>query len=75
MAGVGPVVAGALAGLDELVPWLKQWHNHLDPAMCLRMGAYLDIYVADECARIGIARTELAEWRPPATGRGRKKNT
>ena len=60
----------ALAGLDELVPWLKQWHNELDPAMGLRMGDYFDSYVADECARFGIARTELAEWRPPATGRG-----
>ena len=58
----------ALAGLDELVPWLKQWHNELDPAMGLRMGDYFDSYVADECARFGIARTELAEWRPPATG-------
>ena len=29
-----------LAGLDELVPWLRQWHNDYDSALGHRLGDY-----------------------------------
>ena len=29
-----------LAGLLELVPWLRQWHNDIDPETGLRMGDF-----------------------------------
>ena len=34
-----------LAGLDQLVPWLIQWHNELDPEYDLRMGDYYRDFV------------------------------
>jgi hypothetical protein len=38
-----------LAGLDELVPWLQQWHNDPDPAFDgERMGDYYAGFVADQ---------------------------
>ena len=29
-----------LVGLDELLPWLKAWHNQLDPEFGLKVGFY-----------------------------------
>lgn len=65
----------ALAGLDELVPWLQQWHNDLDPASGQRLGDFFDGFVAAQCATLGVPREALVEWRPPAAARGRKKKT
>ncbi len=63
-----------LAGLDELVPWLKQWHDEPDPARGgQRMGAYFERFVEEESRRLGKTVADLREWRPEAKGRGRKK--
>jgi len=62
-----------LAGLGELVPWLKQWHNDLDPATGQRLGDFYDDYLTSKCAQLQIDRTTLADWRPPTTTRRRKK--
>ena len=40
-----------LAGLDQLVSWLKQWHNEVDPEYDLRMGDYYADFVRDEAQR------------------------
>ncbi len=63
-----------LAGLQELVPWLKQWHNDYDPEHALRMGDYFDAFVTDEARTLGLTLADLRAWRPPATAarRGRK---
>jgi Domain of unknown function (DUF7008) len=37
-----------LAGLLELTPWLRQWHNGLDPHHGLRMGDYCADFVQEE---------------------------
>ena len=29
-----------LAGLDQLVPWLLQWHNDIAPDLQLRLGEF-----------------------------------
>jgi hypothetical protein len=34
-----------LAGLAELVPWLKQWHNHLDSTYGQRLGDFYASFV------------------------------
>lgn len=63
-----------LAGLAELVPWLKQWHNEPDPTFGERMGDFFAGFVDSEAAAIGVTTTDLADWRPPAkTTRRRKK--
>ena len=36
-----------LAGLLELVPWLRQWHNDIDPESGLRMGDFFSGYVEE----------------------------
>lgn len=64
-----------LASLLELVPWLEQWHNELDPAFNARMGDYYRSFVTEEARALGFTLDDLREWKPVvvAAKRGRKK--
>ncbi len=64
-----------LAGLLELVPWLEQWHNEVDPVYGERMGAYYKGFVSEEARLHGFTLDDLRAWKPVATAakRGRKK--
>lgn len=68
-------LAPLLAGLLELVPWLKQWHNDLDPEHGARMGEYFEGFVQDEARALGTTVEALRGWRPQAAGprRGRRR--
>ncbi len=64
-----------LAGLLELVPWLEQWHNDVDPVYGERMGAYYKGFVSEEARAHGFTLDDLRGWKPAviAAKRGRKK--
>jgi hypothetical protein len=64
-----------LAGLLELVPWLEQWHNDLDPIYGERMGHYYKGFVAEEARALGFTLDDLRAWKPAATAakRGKRK--
>jgi hypothetical protein len=64
-----------LAGLVELVPWLKQWHNDMNPDFGARMGDYYEAFVNDEARALQFTLDDLRAWKPAATTakRGRKK--
>ena len=64
-----------LAGLLELVPWLEQWHNDLDPVFGERMGSYYKGFVTEEARALGFTLDDLRAWKPTETAakRGRKK--
>lgn len=64
-----------LAGLLELVPWLEQWHNEIDPAYGERMGTYYRGFVNEESRALGFTVDHLRAWKPAITAarRGRKK--
>lgn len=64
-----------LAGLLELVPWLEQWHNEIDPAYGERMSAYYRGFINDEARALGFTVNDLRAWKPvaAATKRSRKK--
>ena len=64
-----------LAGLQQLIPWLKQWHNAVDPNFGERMGDYYAGFLADEARAHGYTLADLSTWQPPATTRGRKAKT
>jgi len=62
-----------LAGLDELVPWLLQWHDDPDSDPALdRAGTQVATLVDAECRALGLARDQLAAWRPAPSQRGRR---
>ncbi|MEA3410182.1 MAG: BREX-2 system adenine-specific DNA-methyltransferase PglX, partial [Pseudomonadota bacterium] len=62
-----------LAGLAELIPWLKQWHNDIDPEFNERMGDFFDTFLRSERQRHGLTQQDLRAWAPPATGRKRRR--
>ena len=66
-----------LAGLLELVPWLEQWHNEVDPVYGERMGHYYKGFVTEEARAQGFTLDDLKAWKPAvvAATRGRRKAT
>jgi len=65
-----------LAGLLELVPWLEQWHNEVDPVYGERMGHYYEGFVSEEARAQGFTLDDLRAWKPVtpvAAKRGRRK--
>jgi len=64
-----------LAGLLELLPWLEQWHNAVDPVYGERMGAYYRGFVTEEARALGFTLDDLRAWKPTITAaqRNRKK--
>jgi hypothetical protein len=66
-----------LAGLLELVPWLEQWHNDVDPVYGERMGHYYKGFVSEEARAQGFTLDDLKAWKPAvvAATRGRRRAT
>ena len=65
-----------LAGIQELVPWLKQWHNDYSAEHGTRMGDYFKSFVTDEARALGFTFADLRSWTPqakPAASRNRRK--
>jgi hypothetical protein len=61
-----------LVGLLDLVPWLQQWHNDVDPQFNMRLGDYFADYVAQQARALGLTVDALRAWTPPEPTRGRK---
>jgi hypothetical protein len=55
-----------LACIGQLIHWLKQWHNELDPGFGTRMGDYFEDYLAEEAKALGMTVAEAMAWKPPA---------
>ena len=65
-----------LAGLLELLPWLEQWHNDLDPAYGMGMGEYFKRFQDEEARSLDLTLDAIKAWRPGNTTearRGRRK--
>ncbi|MGH8591141.1 MAG: DUF7008 domain-containing protein, partial [Gammaproteobacteria bacterium] len=60
-----------LTGLAELLPWLQQWHNHVDPTYHERMGDFFETFLHSEIQKHGLTRQELSHWQPSVSRRGR----
>jgi hypothetical protein len=56
-----------LASLAELIPWLLQWHNEIDPAYGERMGDFFKTFVEEEARRLHLTAGDLSRI---ATTRG-----
>jgi hypothetical protein len=70
-----PRLVPLLACLIELLPWIRQWHNEIDPEFGVRMGEYFEGFVQEESRNLGLALDEIKAWKPPqrSGGRGRPK--
>ena len=57
-----PRLIPLLGCLIELLPWLKQWHNDVDPEFGMPMGDYFDNFVQDEARQMGKTLDEIKAW-------------
>lgn len=48
-----------LAGLADLIPWLKQWHNTLDPDLGMGLGDYFAGFLEEQCRALGMTVEEV----------------
>jgi hypothetical protein len=55
-----------LVALQDRVPWVKQWHNEVDPEFQQRMGHYYERFVLNQSQNFGCTLTEIEGWTPPA---------
>jgi hypothetical protein len=69
-----PRLVPLLACLIELLPWLKQWHNGIDPEFNVGMGDYFEGFVQDEARQMNKTPEAVRDWRPLArVARGRRR--
>jgi hypothetical protein len=60
-----------LAGLDELLPWVWQWHPEpTAESGGMKPGQYIADFLAAQCHELAVTEGELRAWRPEL---GRKK--
>jgi hypothetical protein len=55
-----------LVALHELIPWLKQWHNDVDPEYGERLGDFYEGYLMEELRFWNLTQSDLLKWRPSA---------
>lgn len=52
-----------LAGLQDLIPWLQQWHNEEDPDYGMKLGDYFADYVEGERRAHGLTAEAIEQAR------------
>jgi hypothetical protein len=63
-----------LTAILELVPWVTQWHNDVDPETGVRMGDYMNDFVHTEARELGLTLEQIEEWKPPNKPRKHRKS-
>ena len=53
-----------LAILQENLPWLKQWHNEIDPEYNQRLGDFFEIFLHSQLSELGLTEDDLRSWTP-----------
>ncbi|MFL0177488.1 BREX-2 system adenine-specific DNA-methyltransferase PglX [Mycobacterium sp. SMC-13] len=61
-----------LAGVHELAPWVRQWHNEIDPEYGESVADTIDGELSIRLNELHLTVTDLTSWRPAPTARGRR---
>jgi len=61
-----------VAGIAEVLPWVKQWHTGVDPTFGIDLAEYLTGQLHEKASAVGIPVGDLSAWRPAKTARARK---
>jgi hypothetical protein len=61
-----------LAGLHELAPRVRQWHNQIDPEYGESVADTIDDELTARLGEHHLTVTDLTSWRPAPTRRGRR---
>lgn len=62
-----------VAALDEVLPWVEQWHPEVAPGLGQPLAAFYRGQVDQVLASIGATIDDARAWAPPAPTRGRRK--
>jgi hypothetical protein len=68
-----PRLVPLLACLIELLPWLKQWYNDVDPEFGMHIGDYFEGFIQEEARQMGKTLDQIKTWEPPKKTRRRSK--
>jgi hypothetical protein len=61
-----------IAGLAEVLPWVRQWHGDIDPAFGMSPADAYAGYLEDQELRHGVTASDLTAWRSQAADRRRR---
>lgn len=61
-----------LAGLDQLLPWIHQWHPEVDPEFGETAGQSFQTMLEADAHELGLTLEEIRAWTPPAKKKGSK---
>jgi len=55
-----------LAGLDQLLPWIHQWHPEIDPEFGETAGQSFQTLLEQDAHELGLTIEDIRNWTPPA---------
>ncbi|MGN9891768.1 BREX-2 system adenine-specific DNA-methyltransferase PglX [Micromonospora sp. L31] len=61
-----------VAGLREILPWVRQWHGEFDPEWGASPADIYAGFLAETTNRLHLTDEALTSWRPPKATRGRR---
>ena len=53
-----------LAGLDQLLPWIHQWHPALDPEFGETAGQSFQTVLEQDAHELGLTLEDIKTWKP-----------
>jgi hypothetical protein len=62
-----------LAGLDQLLPWIHQWHPEIDPEFGDTAGQSYQTMLEHDAHELGLTLDDIRKWQPPQTTRRRAR--
>ncbi len=62
-----------LAALDQLLPWIHQWHPEIDPEYNETAGTSFQTLLESEAQELGLTLEQIRNWTPPERKGGRRK--
>ena len=54
-----------LAGIDQLLPWIHQWHPEIDPEFGDTAGQSYQTMLEHDAHELGLTIEEIRNWEPP----------
>ena len=64
-----------LAGIDQLLPWIHQWHPEIDPEYNETAGTSFQTLLESEAQELGLTLEDIRNWTPPKKTTRRKKKS
>lgn len=61
-----------LSGLDQLLPWIHQWHPEIDPEFGETAGQSYETLLHADAHELGLTLEQIRAWEPPAKSKGKQ---